>query len=156
MSISRVKEYLTASGFDARRVVELETSSATVELAAAALGCEPAMIAKSIAFGLGGRTVMVVAAGDVKIDNRKYRERFGAKARMLSHDEAVEKTGHAVGGVCPFAVKEGVEIYLDVSLRRFESVYPAAGSSNSVICMSLAELERFSGALGWVDVCNPR
>jgi len=155
MPINKVKDYLAARGVDAGRIIELDASSATVELAAAALGCEPGRIAKSISFNLNGRPLLIVAAGDVKIDNRKYRDRFGGKAKLLSREEAAEKIGHAVGGVCPFAVNDGVEVYMDVSLRRFGQVYPAAGSSNSVIRLSLAELECLSEALAWVDVCRP-
>jgi prolyl-tRNA editing enzyme YbaK/EbsC (Cys-tRNA(Pro) deacylase) len=154
MPVSKVIDYLSAHGIDAKRVIEFEASSATVELAAALIGCEPALIAKSITFNLDGRAILIVASGDVKIDNRKYKERFGGKARMMSHEEASERIGHDVGGVCPFAVNEGVEVYMDISLRRFEYVYPAAGSSNSVICMPLDELERLSNSLGWVDVCK--
>jgi prolyl-tRNA editing enzyme YbaK/EbsC (Cys-tRNA(Pro) deacylase) len=154
MSINKVREYLKLHGVDDKRIIEFDTSSATVALAAKALGCQEAKIAKSISFDLDGRSILVVAAGDVKIDNRKYKDRFGAKAKMLSHEEAVIRIGHAVGGVCPFAVNEGVEVYLDESLKRFEVVYPAAGSSNSAICMNLSELESLSCALGWVDVCK--
>jgi prolyl-tRNA editing enzyme YbaK/EbsC (Cys-tRNA(Pro) deacylase) len=154
MSITKVRDYLNRLGVDVNRIIELDTSSATVSLAAGALGCTDAEIAKSISFDLDGRSLLIVAAGDVKIDNRKYKERFGAKAKMMSHEEAVLRIGHAVGGVCPFAVNEAVEVYLDESLKRFEFLYPAAGSSNSVIRMSLFELEKLSCAAGWVDVCK--
>ena len=115
---------------------------------------EPGRIAKSLSFKLEDRTILVVAAGDGKVDNGKYKAAFGGKAKMLTAQEAEERIGHAVGGVCPFGVKEGVEVYLDRSLERFPTVLPAAGSSNSCIELTLPELERFSGAKGWVDVCK--
>ena len=151
MSVASVKEYLKQFGADTR-VVELETSTATVELAANALGCKPCEIAKSLTFSVNGEPVMIVAAGDVRIDNRRFKDTFGVKAKMLTHEEVEEMIGHKVGGVCPFGVKEGVKIYLDESLRGFEYVYPAAGSENALMKLTLAELERFSGALGFVDV----
>ena len=153
MSIEKVKAYFASVGMEAR-VQELEVSSATVALAAEALGCEPCRIAKSLSFMLDGRAILVVAAGDAKVDNARYKARFGAKARMLTPEEAVALIGHAVGGVCPFAVNEGVKVYLDESLRRFDTVYPACGSSNSAIKMTIAELEQHSHAEGWVDVCK--
>ena len=155
MSIERVKAYLEQFGA-AERVREYEMSTATVELAAQAAGVEPGRIAKSLSFKLEERTLLVVAAGDVKVDNVKYKNTFGGKAKMLTPQEAVERVGHAVGGVCPFAVKEGVEVCLDESLRRFETVLPAAGSANSCIELTLPELEKFSRASRWVDVCKPR
>ena len=136
------------------RFWEKEHSSATVEEAAEALGCEPQRIAKTLSFQAGDRVVLVVTAGDRKIDNKKYREQFGCKAKMLKFEEVEDLVGHAVGGVCPFAVKEGVEVYLDESLKRFETVFPAAGSSNSMIELSIEELERYSHSLQWVDVCK--
>lgn len=153
MSIEKVRAYLKKFGA-AERIIEFDVSSATVELAAAALGCPGARIAKSISFKLGDRAVLIVAAGDAKIDNPKYKVRFGAKAKMLTPEEAEELIGHAVGGVCPFAVKEGVEVYLDQSLRRFETVFPACGSSNSAIELTIKELEEYSGSSQWVDVCK--
>lgn len=129
-------------------------SSATVALAAQALGGEPGRIAKTLSFQGKEQPILVVAAGDGKIDNHRFKERFGVKAKMLASEEVPEKIGHAVGGVCPFAVNEGVEVYLDDSLRRFETVFPACGSSNSAIELTLPELERYSGALGWVHVCK--
>lgn len=155
MSIQQVKEYLSQYGL-ADRVREFETSSATVELAARAAWVEPGRIAKSLSFKLEDRTILVVAAGDVKVDNVKYKAAFGGKAKMLTPDEAVERTGHAVGGVCPFALRDGVEVYLDQSLRRFETVLPAAGSSNSCVELTLPELERCARSAKWVDVCKPR
>ena len=153
MSIERVKAYLDQYGL-ADRIREFEASSATVELAAQAAGVEPGRIAKSLSFKLEERTVLVVAAGDVKVDNAKYKAAFGGKAKMLTAAEAVERTGHAVGGVCPFANPEGTTAYLDVSLKRFDTVFPAAGSPNSAIELSCAELEAFSHSAGWVDVCK--
>ncbi len=153
MSIEKVKEYFRQYGME-DRVWEKEHSSATVEEAAEALGCEPQRIAKTLSFQAGDRVVLVVTAGDRKIDNKKYREQFGCKAKMLKFEEVEDLVGHAVGGVCPFAVKEGVEVYLDESLKRFETVFPAAGSSNSMIELSIEELERYSHSLQWVDVCR--
>ena len=134
--------------------MEFDVSSATVELAAQALNCEPQRIAKTLSFLVDGHAVLIVAAGDARIDNHKYKEQFGKKAKMLSTDEVVELVGHAVGGVCPFAVKEGAEVYLDASLKRFETVFPACGSSNSAIELTIPELEKYSGFLEWVDVCK--
>ena len=153
MSVENVRRYLAAYGAD-RRVLEFDVSSATVALAAEALGCEPCRIAKSLALMTPDGPILVVAAGDAKIDNQRFKAQFNTKAKMLSPEETVSLIGHAVGGVCPFAVNEGVRVYLDESLRRFETVYPACGSSNSAIELSLDELERFSGCLSWVDVCK--
>ena len=153
MSIEGVKEYFRGYGM-AERILEFPVSSATVELAAAALGCEGCRIAKTLSFLVDGAPVLVVAAGDARIDNGKFKGFFHTKAKMLSAGEAAELVGHAVGGVCPFAVKEGVKTYLDISLRRFETVFPACGSSNSAIELTLPELERFSQAVAWVDVCK--
>ena len=153
MSIERVKEYFKGYGME-DRVLEFPVSSATVELAAAALGCEGCRIAKTLSFLVDGAPVLVVAAGDARVDNGKFKAFFHTKARMLSPEEASTLVGHAVGGVCPFAVNEGVAAYLDVSLRRFETVFPACGSSNSAIELTLPELERFSDAKAWIDVCK--
>lgn len=153
MSIERVKAYFEKFGM-ADRIRELEISSATVELAAAAIGCEAARIAKSITFKLGDEAILIVAAGDGKIDNAKYKAQFGAKAKMLTPDEVETLIGHSIGGVCPFGINEGVKVYLDCSLKRFESVYPACGSSNSVMELSVEELEKYSGSVAWVDVCK--
>lgn len=153
MSVERVREYLKQWNAE-ERILEFDVSSATVELAAQALHCAPAHIAKTLSFHLEERVVLIVAAGDARIDNRKYKARFGKKAVMLAAEEAEELVGHAVGGVCPFAVKEGVEVYLDLSLKRFQEVYPACGSSNSAICLTIPELECFSAYLEWVDVCK--
>ena len=154
MSIAKVKEYLAAYGA-AERVREFDVSSATVELAAKALGCEEARIAKTLSFMLGERVILVVAAGDVKVDNRKYKDFFGGKAKMLAREDTERLTGHAAGGVCPFAVSDGVEVWLDESLKRFSTVYPACGSASSAIELTPAELETFSRAKGWTDVCKP-
>lgn len=154
MSIEKAREYLIKKGFDPARIIEFDTSSATVELAAEALGCDPEHIAKSITFSVNGEPVMIVAAGDTKIDNAKYKAYFGAKAKMLTAAEVDELIGHSVGGVCPFGVNEGVKVYLDESLKRFETVYPACGSSNSCLKLTIAELEKLSGYCEWVDVCK--
>ena len=153
MSIERVREHLKKFGADGR-IKELQESSATVELAAAALGCEGRRIAKTLSFHVGDKVVLIVAAGDARVDNPKYKARFGTKAKMLSPQEAPELIGHAVGGVCPLGVKDGVEVYLDESLKRFDTVFPACGSSNSAIEVTLPELVEYSGSLGWVDVCK--
>lgn len=153
MSIEKVKAYFEACGVG-DRVREFDMSSATVELAAQALGCEPCRIAKTLSFLMEEKAVLVVAAGDARIDNPKYKAQFGTKAKMLTPDQAEALIGHAVGGVCPFAVNEGVTVYLDVSLKRFETVFPACGSSNSAIELSIPELEKFSGFSQWVDVCK--
>lgn len=154
MSIQKVREYLAAYGA-ADRIREFDVSSATVQLAAKALGCAESRIAKTLSFMLGDRVVLVVAAGDVKVDNRKYKDFFGGKAKMLAREDAERLTGHAVGGVCPFAVNDGVDVWLDESLKRFDTVFPACGSASSAIELTLDELEKFSRAKGWTDVCKP-
>lgn len=153
MSIETVRNYLRERGL-ADRIIEFSQSSATVELAAEANHCEPARIAKTLSFAVGDECILIVAAGDAKIDNAKYKARFGTKAKMLAHDEVPVRVGHAVGGVCPFAIKEGVHVYLDQSLRRFETVFPAAGNAASAVRLTPDELERASEAEGWVDVCK--
>ena len=153
MSIDRVRAYFRELGVE-DKVQELDMSSATVELAAAALNVEPGRIAKTLSFMVNEQPILIVAAGDVKIDNAKYKKIFGAKAKMLTPDEAVTLIGHAVGGVCPFAVYEGVTVYLDESLKKFETVFPACGSSNSAIELTMEELERYSLYKEWVDVCK--
>lgn len=155
MSIEKVRAYFTALGIE-NRILEFDVSSATVELAALALGVDGARIAKTLSFMLGERCILIVAAGDARVDNKKYKARFGAKAKMLAHDDVPSYIGHAVGGVCPFAVKEGVEVWLDESLKRFETVFPACGSANSAIELTIPELERYSCCTGWVDVCKNR
>lgn len=154
MSIANAKKYLEERGFDVSRVIETEESSATVELAAQALGCEAAMIAKSLTFDVRGESVLIVAAGDVRVDNPKFKACFGTKAKMLSRDEVGERIGHDVGGVCPFGVKENVKVYLDESLKRFEYVYPACGNASSAVKLSLSELEELSQSKGWVDIAK--
>lgn len=154
MSIQNVKNYLKKFGAE-DRVMEFEVSSATVELAAKALGTDGARIAKTLSFMLPSGPILVVMAGDVKVDNSKYKATFGAKAKMLTPDEASSLIGHAVGGVCPFAVNDGVKIYLDESMKRFETVFPACGSSNSAIELTIPELEEFVGEFIWVDVSKP-
>ena len=153
MSIELVRAYFRSYGIE-NRIQELDHSSATVALAAEALGTEPCRIAKTLSFLVGGSPILIVAAGDARIDNAKYKAFFGSKAKMLSPEEAVELVGHAVGGVCPFAVKPGVTVYLDLSLRRFSTVFPACGSANSAIEMTMPDLERYSGYTAWVDVCK--
>ena len=153
MAIDRVRAYLRTFGAE-ERIQEFPVSSATVALAAQALGCEEARIAKTLSFAQGEGCILVVAAGDAKVDNGKFKARFAMKAKMLSPDDAQRLVGHAVGGVCPFGVNAGVPVYLDESLRRFETVFPACGSANSAIELTLDELERFSGAESWVDVCK--
>ena len=153
MAIERVKEYFAQFGMG-DRVREFDVSSATVELAAQALSCEPARIAKTLSFMVEGHAILIVAAGDVKIDNHKYKEQFHTKAKMLSPEEAETLVGHAIGGVCPFAVNEGVMVYLDESLKRFETVFPACGSSNSAIELTIPELEKYAVPVQWVDVCK--
>ena len=155
MGIAEVREYFRGFGME-DRVLELAESSATVELAARALGCEPGKIAKTLSFLVRGEPILILTAGDEKIDNKKYKARFGAKARMLTSEEALRLVGHPVGGVCPFAVHEGVTVYLDVSLRRFGTVFPACGSGNSAIELNMEELARYANAAGWVDVCKDR
>ena len=153
MAIERVKEYLKQ--WNAQdRIQEFEVSSATVELAAQALHCEGKRIAKTLSFYQGEECVLIVAAGDAKVDNSKYKARFGMKAKMIPAAEVEEKIGHAVGGVCPFAVNAGVRIYLDESLKRFDTVFPACGSGNSAIEVTMEELEEYSGTREWVDVCK--
>ncbi len=153
MSIERVKAYFKEFGIE-NRIIELNESSATVELAAQALGCEPCRIAKSISFLKDGDAILIVAAGDAKIDNAKYKAHFGVKAKMLTPDEAVTLIGHAIGGVCPFAVNDTTKVYLDESLKRFQTIFPACGSSNSAIELTIPELEKYSNYLEWVDVCK--
>ena len=153
MSIEKVRNYFKEKDI-ADRIQEFEVSSTTVALAAKALHCEESRIAKTLSFHIGEKVVLIVTAGDVKIDNAKYKAQFGTKAKMLSYNEAETLIGHAIGGVCPFAVNNGVETYLDVSLKRFDTVFPACGSSNSAIELSLNELEKYSECKMWIDVCK--
>ena len=153
MSYEKAKAHLERYGL-ADRIQLFDVSSATVELAAAALGVEGARIAKTLSFLVEEKPVLIVAAGDAKVDNRKFKDKFHVKAKMLSHEQAAELVGHAVGGVCPFGVNPGVKTYMDESLRRFEIVYPAAGTSNSAVRLTPEELYRASEAVEWVDVCK--
>lgn len=153
MSIQKVKEYFAAYGME-NRVLEFPVSSATVELAAKAAGVIPARIAKTLSFLVDGRCILIVAAGDAKVDNAKYKAYFRKKAKMPAPDEVAALVGHAVGGVCPFAVPEDTEVYLDESLRRFDTVFPACGSSNSAIELTCEELYKYGHARAWIDVCK--
>ena len=153
MSIEIVRRYFSSYGME-ERILEFPVSSATVELAAQAVGCIPARIAKTLSFKVGEAPILIVAAGDAKIENRKYKDKFGKKAVMLSQEEVAEKIGQAVGGVCPFGIPDTVSVYLDESMKRFETVFPAAGSSNSAIELNMEELMRYSRAKEWIDVCK--
>lgn len=153
MSFEKAKAYLEEKGMG-DRVKTFDVSSATVELAAKAVGCEPERIAKTLSFLVGEKAVLIVAAGDAKIDNHKYKETFHTKAKMLTSEQVTDLVGHQIGGVCPFGVNDGVEVYLDESLKRFEVVYPACGSANSAVELTVSELEACSGFTRWVDVCK--
>ncbi len=153
MSIETVKQFFAARGFG-DRVMELAESSATVEMAARAIGCLPEHIAKTMSFHVAGEPVLVVTAGNVKIDNRKFKEAFNEKARMIPFEEVEDMIGHAPGGVCPFALNDGVRVFLDVSLQKYETVYPAAGNGSSAVRMSISDLEEHSSYVKWVDVCK--
>lgn len=153
MSIEKVRAYFAGFGME-ERILEFPVSSATVELAAKALNTEGCRIVKTLSFKVGDKAILICAAGDAKVDNAKYKKFFGVKAKMLSHEEAASMIGHAVGGVCPFAVSEGVEVYLDESMKRFQTVFPAAGSSNSAIELTIPEMETYSGYTAWVDLCK--
>lgn len=153
MAIENVRNFFKQYNMDTQ-IQEFAVSSATVDLAASALGCEPERIAKTLSFLVNGQAVLVVTSGDAKIDNKKFKEFFNQKAKMLAPNEVVNLVGHAIGGVCPFAIKSGVSVYLDISLKRFETVYPACGSSNSAIELSIKQLEEYSSYLQWVDVCK--
>lgn len=153
MSLEKVKQYFHEFGLE-DRVKVLSQSSATVEAAAVAVGCEPERIAKTMSFFVGNEAILIVAAGDVKIDNKKYKEFFHQKAKMIPFDEVEKYVGHAPGGVCPFVIPEGVKVYLDVSLKRFEIVYPAAGTGSSAVELSVDELAKYSKMQEWIDVCK--
>ncbi len=153
MSIEKVRSYFRGFGVE-DKILEFPVSSATVALAALALGCEEARIAKTLSFRLGERILLIVTAGDAKIDNAKYRAYFGGKAKMLSAEEVEPLIGHGIGGVCPFARNEGVEVFLDESLRRFTTVFPACGSANSAIELTPEELCRYAAPCLWADVCK--
>ena len=154
MSIEKVRDYFNSYGIE-DKIQEFEVSSATVELASKALNCEPCRIAKTLSFMVNGNAILIVTAGDMKIDNPKYKAQFSTKAKMLKADEVTELVGHSVGGVCPFAINDGVKVYLEESLKRFETVFPACGSSNSAIELTIPELEKYSAFESWVDVCKP-
>lgn len=154
MAIEKVRRYFEQFGF-ADQIREFDVSSATVALAAQALHCEPCRIAKTLSFFVSGQPILIVTAGDVKIGNAKYKAQFGTKAKMLKADEVNDLIGHAVGGVCPFGINDGVRVYLDESLRRFDTVFPACGSSNSAIELTIPELEKYAGHPSWIDVCKP-
>lgn len=153
MSFTIAKKHLEKFGL-ADRIQEFEVSSATVELAAQAVGCEPARIAKTLSFRVEDQAVLIVAAGDAKVDNARYKNQFHTKAKMLGLEEVTDLIGHSVGGVCPFGVKEGVRVFLDESLKRFDTVYPACGSASSAVRLSIPELEQCSGCEAWIDVCK--
>lgn len=153
MAIEKVIEYFRQFGLE-NKILQFPVSSATVELAAQALNCESCRIAKTLSFTVNDSPILIVTAGDGKIDNKKYKAFFGAKAKMLTPDEVTEKIGHAIGGVCPFGINEGVTVYLDESIKRFKTVFPACGSSNSAIELTPEELEKYSGYKQWIDVCK--
>ena len=153
MSIEKVKEYFKKFNIE-NKIIELSQSSATVSLAAKALGCEEARIAKTLSFKVEEKPILIICAGDTKIDNPKYKAKFHNKAKMLTFEEVEPMIGHSVGGVCPFAVNKDVKIYLDESVKRFETVFPACGSSNSAIELTIPELEKYSNFIEWVDVCK--
>ena len=153
MSLEKAKAYLAEKGY-ADHVIELEDSSATVQLAAQALGVEPGMIAKTMSFLLGDEAILILTEGTAKVDNRKYKDTFHMKAKMIPFEEVENWIGHAPGGVCPFGIKEGIKVYLDESLKQFDTVYPAAGNDHSAVKLTIAELEEVAGAVGWVNVCK--
>ena len=151
MAIEKVKEYFRQFGME-DKVLEFTVSSATVDLAAQALGVEGARIAKSMSFKIGEEPILIIAAGDARVDNRKYKDTFQTKAKMLTPEEVDKFIGHSIGGVCPFAINDSVTVYLDESLKRFETVFPACGSSNSAIELTIPELEKYSNYKEWIDV----
>jgi prolyl-tRNA editing enzyme YbaK/EbsC (Cys-tRNA(Pro) deacylase) len=153
MAIEKVKEYFKQWDME-NKILEFDVSSATVELAAQAVGCEPKRIAKTLSFMVNEKVILIVVAGDARIDNSKYKAQLLTKAKMISPDEVMNLTGHGVGGVCPFGINEGVTVYLDESLKRFETVFPACGSSSSAIELTMEELEKYSNYSSWIDVCK--
>ena len=153
MSIIKAKEYLKSVGYE-DQVIEFAESTATVAEAAEAVGVEPAMIAKTMSFLMGDKAILILAEGTARVDNRKYKDTFHVKAKMIPFDEVEQYIGHAPGGVCPFGIKDGIKVYLDESLKRFETVYPAAGNDHSAVRLTIAELEDVAGACGWIDVCK--
>ena len=155
MSIEKVREYFRQFEME-NRILESELSSATVELAAKAFNCESDRIAKSLSFKVDEKPVLILCSGEVRIDNQKYKGKFKTKAKMLSPDEVRELIGHEIGGVCPFGINEGVSVYLDNSLKKYQTVFPACGSSNSAIELTPDELEKYSSAIEWIDVCKER
>lgn len=153
MAIENVRNFFKQYNMDTQ-IQEFAVSSATVDLAAEALGCKTERIAKTLSFLVNGQAVLVVTSGEAKIDNKKFKENFNTKAKMLSPDEVTSLVGHAIGGVCPFAIKSDVSVFLDISLKRFETVYPACGNSNSAIELTIKQLEKYSGYSQWIDVCK--
>lgn len=153
MSVEKVRKALKQWNLE-DKIIEFDVSSATVELAAQALSCEPSRIAKSLSFKLDDKGILIVTAGDAKVDNKKFKKHFGIRPKMLTFEEVEEMIGHAVGGVCPFSAKEDVKTYLDISLKRFDIVYPAAGTSNSAVELTIEQLEQASNPVEWVDVCK--
>lgn len=153
MAIEKVREYFRKYGME-EQIREFDVSSATVALAAQALQCEPARIAKSLSFLVDEQAVLIVMAGDAKVDNARYKALFHCKAKMLHPEQVEEMIGHAIGGVCPFGIKEGVRVYLDESLKRFKTVFPACGSSNSAIELTIPKLEKYAAPCEWIDICK--
>lgn len=153
MSIEKVREYFKQFGID-NKIMEFNVSSATVELAAKALNCEEQRIAKTLSFSVSEKPILIVTSGDTKIDNSKYKAFFHTKAKMLPYDNVESMIGHSVGGVCPFGINKGIDVYLDESLRRFDTVFPACGSANSAIELNMEELEKYSNSKQWIDVCK--
>lgn len=153
MSLEKAKKYLQDKGYG-DHIIELEESSATVQLAAEALGVEPGMIAKTMSFLQGEQPVLILTEGTARIDNRKYKDTFHVKAKMIPFEEVETVIGHAPGGVCPFGINEGIRVYLDESLKRYGTVYPAAGNDHSAVKLTIEELEAAADAVGWIDVCK--
>ena len=153
MSLEKAKKYLEERGY-AEHIIELEDSSATVQLAAEALGVEPGTIAKTMSFLQGKEPILILTEGTARIDNRKYKDTFHIKAKLIPFDEVETLIGHAPGGVCPFGIREGIKVYLDESLKQFDTVYPAAGNDHSAVKLTIPELEEVAGAEGWIDVCK--
>lgn len=153
MSIEKARKYLAQYGLE-DKILEFDVSSATVPLAAQALGCEEARIAKTLSFKVADAPILIVTAGDAKIDNTKYKAQFHTKAKMLTPEDAATLIGHEVGGVCPFGINDGVQVYCDISMKRFETLYPACGSGNSAIQLTPDEIDQYSKSLAWIDVCK--
>ncbi|MBR6163991.1 YbaK/EbsC family protein [bacterium] len=155
MSVDKVREYFKQFGIE-ERIMEFDVSSATVELAAKALNCEPDRIAKTLSFKIDDKPLLILFSGEARIDNKKYKEYFHSKAKMLSPEEVSSLIGHNIGGVCPFGINDGVDVYLDVSLKKYDTVFPACGSSNSAIELNINELEKYSNSLSWIDVSKEK